>query len=1332
MPQLAPSMTTRTLSGLFWMSLATGANVISLLVVLVILAHFLTPADFGLATAALMVIGFSAVFSEFGIGPALVQRPDLRPAHLHTGFTLSVLLGLVVATLIWVTAPDVADFFHLDELTPILRTLALIFPVQALGVVADSLLQRELRFRTLAVLDIVTVVLGYGAVGVTLAVLGFGPWALVAAHVAQMVLKTALLLCLRLPPAWPSVERRACAELLYFGGGFTASRFSNYLAGQGEHLVIGRYLGSVALGVYGRAYQLMAAPAVLFGNVLDRVLFPAMVHVQHQPERLGEGYRRGSALIALVILPISVGMIVLAPELTGVVLGSDWEEVVLPLQILGIGMLFRTGCKISDSLVRATGAVYRRTWRQAAYAVAVIVGALIGRNWGVEGVAVAVLATLAVNFFLMAHLALGLAGMTWRTFAAAHVPGLALATLVGILVAVAAESLRAWGAAPAVVLVGASAAALPCLLVVRWLPDLFLGPDGRWMARKLRGFCFPAAPPQPPVPAPLSSACPGTNGVAAHARNGTNGTGLRHAPLPCEETADSPLRLLALGLAAERVRYCRWKRRLDLSRVLSGAGDLDLLVDRKDADRFLRVAAGLGFKRALPCHAPPRPHEEHLFAPDPVTGSLLHLHVNYALAEPGGILEGIGPDLDELVLSHAESWAVPGPLEGMPVVEAQAEVIAAVLLALERYTRLCGLASLLRRQRDVQAKLQAVLAADPAEGWRGLLGRWLPAVPPALFAECVTALRGRTSWWRRFRLARRLLGHLPTGSSLASPVQRLTGLFRAAWWRLRHGRGSPKGLPSGGAVIAFVGPDASGKSTMVAETARWLGQVFRVETAHLGKPPSAWLTLVPNLLGRLLRVVAPRLRTTRAEVTGESKAGRQGLLYRIRAVLLAWDRRAFARRLAQKAARGWLVVCDRYPSADIGAADSARLRAPEDEPGQTWLRAFLARLENRLYRGVPGPDIVVRLTTPLAVAIDRNAVREKAGKESADFVTRRHKTFLMPAFPRAQVMELDTLASQAETLQRLRRLVWGALGSRPRGARRVLTAARGACCTGAGEVCRYRKRPLVVEFIGATGVGKSTLMAAVAECLAAQGVRVCEAEELTLAHYGLTFCRNRKVRSALVHLLALRSCWRYFFTRDGFRLWQLALASIRRGMGNVRTGATLLRNFCKRTGFHLLLEKLRGDLSGCDIVLCDEGVVHAAHNLFVHTNAAPKDQDVVEFGRVVPRPDLLVWVTAPPVQSAGVILRRGHSRVRGTTAAARTFAEHAHATFEILASVAGVQEILCKVDNSHADGPADATIRARACGIGEMLKQHLRTRQERRLPGRGALPRLPVETIEVQ
>src|SRR5437763_15866726 len=105
MAQGVQSMTNRTLSGLFWMSLATGANVLSLLLVLVVLARLLTPADFGLAAAALMVIGFSAIFAELGIGPAIVQRSDLDTAHIRSGFTLSVALGFCFCGLTWFAAP---------------------------------------------------------------------------------------------------------------------------------------------------------------------------------------------------------------------------------------------------------------------------------------------------------------------------------------------------------------------------------------------------------------------------------------------------------------------------------------------------------------------------------------------------------------------------------------------------------------------------------------------------------------------------------------------------------------------------------------------------------------------------------------------------------------------------------------------------------------------------------------------------------------------------------------------------------------------------------------------------------------------------------------------------------------------------------------------------------------------------------------------------------------------------------------------------------------------------------------------------------------------------
>src|SRR6266446_3877522 len=178
MTQPVQSMTNRTLSGLFWMSLATGANVLSLLLVTIVLARLLTPADFGLAAAALMVIGFSAIFAELGIGPALVQRQHLQTMHVRSGFTLLFGLGVLFYALSWLAAPVIAGLFGLEELTPILRVVALIFPAQGLGIVAESLLQRDLRFRCVAGLDTVAVVLGYGGVGITLAIFGFAAWAL--------------------------------------------------------------------------------------------------------------------------------------------------------------------------------------------------------------------------------------------------------------------------------------------------------------------------------------------------------------------------------------------------------------------------------------------------------------------------------------------------------------------------------------------------------------------------------------------------------------------------------------------------------------------------------------------------------------------------------------------------------------------------------------------------------------------------------------------------------------------------------------------------------------------------------------------------------------------------------------------------------------------------------------------------------------------------------------------------------------------------------------------------------------------------------------------------
>src|SRR5439155_1126465 len=201
-------------------------------------------------------------------------------------------------------------------------------------------------------------------VGVVLALLGAGVLALVTAQMAQTALYTIILVVTRPPALRLLPDRAALGELMYYGGGFTVSKIANYFALQVDNLVVGRWLGAAALGFYGRAYELMAGPPHLLGDAVDRVLFPAMASIQTDTRRLAEAYRRGVALMGLIMLPASLVLFIVAPELILAMLGPRWTAVVTPFQILALGMFLRTSYRISDVTARATAAVYHRAWRQ--------------------------------------------------------------------------------------------------------------------------------------------------------------------------------------------------------------------------------------------------------------------------------------------------------------------------------------------------------------------------------------------------------------------------------------------------------------------------------------------------------------------------------------------------------------------------------------------------------------------------------------------------------------------------------------------------------------------------------------------------------------------------------------------------------------------------------------------------------------------------------------------------------------------------------------------------------------------------------------------------------
>ena len=474
------------MGGMAWTFSGTGVQLVVQLLTIMALGRLLTPAEFGLMGAAMVVVAASQIVSQIGVGPAVIQLKVLEPVHLRVAATVSVTLGILLGAIVWFGAGAIAAFYRMPELVPVLRAVAFLFPLNGINTVAAALLTRELRFRLYVALEAGSYIIGYSAVGVVLAWLGFGVWALVAAQLGQVALRAMLMYFGARHPFRPSFDFRAARQLLHFGFGHSMAQIGQLLSQQGDNMVVGRWLGAAPLGVYGRAYNLMVMPATAFGRIVNRVLFPVMAQVQDERHRLANAYERTAAIVALLSLPLSTFLWVVAPELIPIVLGPAWGAVVLPFRLFSISLLFRMSSKISDACTKAAGEVYKRAVIQWAFAGMVVGGAIIGQRWGVGGVAVCVSIAMGINWLNMAQLAKAVTGLDWGRFTRAHVPAALLAVVIGgaaLLAAQLGHSVHL-PAIPLVAVAGLASAA--AALAVAWMsPVLFLGPHGTWAWREV-------------------------------------------------------------------------------------------------------------------------------------------------------------------------------------------------------------------------------------------------------------------------------------------------------------------------------------------------------------------------------------------------------------------------------------------------------------------------------------------------------------------------------------------------------------------------------------------------------------------------------------------------------------------------------------------------------------------------------------------------------------------------------------------------------------------------------------------------------------------------------
>lgn len=427
-------LTEKTISGFIWMFSSSGITAIVQMILLIILSRLLLPEEFGIVNISLVIIGFSKIFFMLGVGPAIVQLPNLESGHIRNGFAISFFLGNLIAVMVYFGSSVISSFFNMEELERVIKVLSLLYPIEGLSVVALSLLERELKFNIIAKISVLSYVIGYALTGVLLAFLGFGIWALVFANLVQSLFKMILLFYHQRHPIVPTFNIRIIKELLFFGGGITLGRINNYIAQQGDTVIVGKLLNPESVGIYNRAYQLMNIPSVLFGQIMDKVLFPAMSKIQQNRIAITNVYKYGIEFTAVTMIPLSVVVLILAPEIVDVMLGKSWFHAAELLKVFAIGMLFRTSYKISETVARAKGAVYRIAYLEFIYAVVIILGTLMGIYFGgLKGASIGVLIALFIQFVQKSHLAISFVNINWKDFIGLHSRAMLFSIILAIL-----------------------------------------------------------------------------------------------------------------------------------------------------------------------------------------------------------------------------------------------------------------------------------------------------------------------------------------------------------------------------------------------------------------------------------------------------------------------------------------------------------------------------------------------------------------------------------------------------------------------------------------------------------------------------------------------------------------------------------------------------------------------------------------------------------------------------------------------------------------------------------------------------------------------------------
>lgn len=423
----------RTKSSLFWHLSLPGVYQVARFGISIIIARLLDPKDFGIQSIASAIVFYANTLTNFGFAAALVQKESISEDHMSSIFTMNLVISITFSLVAFIFARDLANFFNTPELKNVLRAISAVFLITTFDVIPLNLLRREVKYKIISLIEFIR---GFCQIGVTLtmAALGFQYWSLVYGLIAGHLLGTILV---NYQAKWiPKIRyhHSSVKEVLNFS-------WWNFLLSQSASLnnnldtfIVGKFLGTVSLGYYDKAFSLANMPFQTISLKISDVMFTSFSRNQADKDRLKNHFLKLVSFTSLIIFPVFLGLVAIAPYFVLILFGDKWKPMIISFQVLSLSFIFHSIVNIIGSINLGAGDYKAYIIRRLYGILFILIMLLLFVDKGINVVSLVILIESIFITILGFNVTKQCVSVTWLSFSRAIKPALTGSVIMFMIV----------------------------------------------------------------------------------------------------------------------------------------------------------------------------------------------------------------------------------------------------------------------------------------------------------------------------------------------------------------------------------------------------------------------------------------------------------------------------------------------------------------------------------------------------------------------------------------------------------------------------------------------------------------------------------------------------------------------------------------------------------------------------------------------------------------------------------------------------------------------------------------------------------------------------------